>query len=803
MDTFFKDKRIFFVYSSGDSLNDEFAYGLDIINFEEALFRHFEKLGYKRILFYNGVDGLYSYKEGMLKTTKKRRIEGIIKKRTEEKPKLQRQMIESEMLNFLESFMKKEKKGVFVITDFFSLLNNLSNEELKELNQIILDIKQLSVENESILIFLEPSSLSINKIKEKLASYRNLENLIHDIIESDDNLINIQKPYDDEVRNLLNYLRIKNSINTNFLELENISKDITKYIREKELNLRDIHKKLLNVKKIDSNAINKALDLKPQKSGWDKFDELVGVDEVKEQIREIVNWVKSQQKNETTFEGDIKRFAKINEKHFKTHLNIALKGNPGTGKTTIAKIIGEIFKEENILPYGQFINASRSDLVAGYVGQTAIKTAEMIEKAKGGVLFIDEAYSLIQGDSENNHDFGKEAIDELVKKLSDLEGEISCIIAGYENDIDSLLETNDGLKRRFLKEIVLRDYRADELKEIFLRMVKKNSLKLDKELENILDEFFDRAVKSGFTKKYNAAFSINFFNSLMQHKKSEILTIDDIGEEFRKFLPTKYQNINIDKEIFKEIDSLIGLDNIKEEMNRLIASILAAKKRGELFQVKYYAFLGNPGTGKTTVAKLFGKIFRETGLLKGKFLLVSEAELTDSRVGETPKKVKKILDKAKGGVLFIDEAYTLLNSNSGKQVIDTLVNELENRRGEFCLILAGYKNEMENLFKVNPGLSSRIDKKLIFEDYNEDELFEIFLNFATSNGFKLTQKAKSKLKEVIKEMIKNKLEHFGNAREMRKLFEKVKENLDFRIMKEKNIKSKDLYTIIEKDFENI
>jgi SpoVK/Ycf46/Vps4 family AAA+-type ATPase len=805
MKSLFENERIYFVYSDTDSLNDEYIYSLDVISFEEALFRHLRKLGFKRILFYNGALGLYAYDEDSFKRkkSKKLRIEGILKREKKETLKLQRNMVESEMLENLEHFMKNEKKGSFIITDFFSLLNNLEAEELKQLNQLILDFKQLEVENENILIFLEPSNLSLNKIKEKLNGYRNLENLIHDIIESEGNIIRIEKAYDDEVNNLLNYLRIKNGLETNFLEIDNLSKEITRYIRQnREVVLRDVHKKLINIKKIDFKEINKKLLLKEGKTGWDKFDELVGVDEVKEKIREIVEWVKKQKKEKIKFDGDIKRLNKINEKSFKAHLNIVLKGNPGTGKTTIAKIIGEIFKEEGILPYGQFINASRSDLVAGYVGQTAIKTAEIIQRAKGGVLFIDEAYSIIQNNSDHNDaDFGKEAVDEMVKKLSDLEGEISVILAGYEDDMNTFLETNEGLKRRFPNEIYLRDYLPNELKEIFLRLVKKENIKLDKEFEEVLDYLFKRAYESGFTKKYNAGFSVNLFNALMQ-KSTEIFKIEYIPEEYRVFLPTKYQNIDISPEIFEELNSFIGLKNVKEEIKKIIAQIIGAKRRGEVFKVPHYAFVGNPGTGKTTVAKLLGKIFKEMNLLKGKFLQVSEQDLIGSVVGETSKRVSKKVEEAKGGVLFIDEAYSLMNSQAGKQAIDTLIQEMENKRGEFCLILAGYPAEIDALLKANPGFSSRVDKTIVFEDYNEDELYEIFLKYVKDNDFNITPKAKEKLKDVIKEMVKNKDKHFGNAREVRKLFERTKANVDSRLLEEstnREVKDFEYKLITDKD----
>jgi AAA+ superfamily predicted ATPase len=813
----FKDEKLFFIYSNSDALNDEFVYGLEVLNFEEALFRHLKELGYKRIVFYNGVDGLYTYEDGMLhfkkRSKKKKRLSGLVSREEKEEDellKLQKSMPETEMLQKLETFMKNEKKGVFIITDFFSLLNHLNQEELKQLNQLILDFKQLDVTNDSLLFFLEPSKASLNFIKEKIKNYRYLENLIHFINESKDNLIEIGKASDDEVRNLLNHLRIKYSLPTNFAELETISKNVARYLRQNyDFNLKDdVHKKILNISKIDYETINNKLKLKSDKTGWDKFDELVGVDEVKNQIKEIVEWVKEQKQEDTKFEGDIKRFNKIKEKKFKAHLNIALKGSPGTGKTTIAKIIGDIFKEEGILSYGHFIKSSVDDFVAGYVGQTPIKTAELMKKAKGGVLFLDEAYGLVPDTArEGGGDFKGEAIKMIIDKLSEYEGEICMIVAGYEKDIEKLFETNEGWNRRFPNQITLRDYRSNELKEIFLRVVKKNNVKLDEELQNILDEFFERAYKSGFTKKYNAGFSEILFNSLMQKKKGGILKIDGIPEEFRQFLPTKYQNININDEIYKEINSLTGLENVKNELKKIVASIRASKIRGDIVQIPHYVFTGNPGTGKTTVARLLAKIFQEMGILKGKFLDITAKDLISPVLGETSNLVEKKVKEAKGGVLFIDEAYSLINTSSGKDAVDTLIREMENQRGEFCLIMAGYTEDMEQLLKTNAGFSSRIGKKIEFEDYNEVELFEILINFIKNNHFEITLEAEEEVKYKIAEILQNKSSDFGNAREMRKLFDTIKEQVDLRInekyLNNENVTEEEARLIVAEDIRKI
>ena len=190
----------------------------------------------------------------------------------------------------------------------------------------------------------------------------------------------------------------------------------------------------------------------PEKSGMEELNELIGLDMVKADVKELINLVKVQKMRE--------------DKGMKTvpvSLHLVFSGNPGTGKTTVARILSKLYKEIGVLSKGQLVEVDRSGLVAGYVGQTAIKTQKKIEEAKGGILFIDEAYTL----AKEGNDFGQEAIDTILKAMEDNRKDLVVIVAGYTNLMENFINSNPGLKSRFNKYIEFKDYSAEELIEIF------------------------------------------------------------------------------------------------------------------------------------------------------------------------------------------------------------------------------------------------------------------------------------------------------------------------------------------------
>jgi len=221
----------------------------------------------------------------------------------------------------------------------------------------------------------------------------------------------------------------------------------------------------------------------------------------------------------------------------------------------------------------------------------------------------------------------------------------------------------------------------------------------------------------------------------------------------------------------------------------------------------HFVFAGNPGTGKTTVARLLGAIFRAMGLLAGGHVVeVDRKDLVGAYVGHTAPKTNKAIDRALGGILFIDEAYTLARDVFGQEAIDTLLKRMEDDRGKFIVIVAGYKEEMEQFLDANPGLRSRFTKRIDFEDYRAEELKQIFLHMVAEKGMRLGEGVEEGVQRVMEDLVLRKDRSFANGRTVRNFFERVLENQAQRIgllLEEGGADPEMLNTIILEDVEGL
>ena len=218
----------------------------------------------------------------------------------------------------------------------------------------------------------------------------------------------------------------------------------------------------------------------------------------------------------------------------------------------------------------------------------------------------------------------------------------------------------------------------------------------------------------------------------------------------------------------------------------------------------HLVFLGNPGTGKTTVARLIAKIYKQLGVLeKGQLIEVDRSGLVAGYVGQTAIKTQEKIDEAMGGVLFIDEAYSLAKGESdfGQEAIDTLLKAMEDKRDDFVVIVAGYTKQMEAFLLSNPGLKSRFNKSILFEDYTEEELLDIFNLFCHKYGLRLSEDAKRNLGVFLSTICSEKTENFANAREIRNLFERSIVNQANRLGDLEMISNDELGEIVSSDLD--
>ncbi len=514
-----------------------------------------------------------------------------------------------------------------------------------------------------------------------------------------------------------------------------------------------------------------------------KLNGMVGLKAVKNEIINLVSYLNLQIKRgeNHTFQG----------KHY------VFTGNPGTGKTTVARIMAEVFKTLGILTRGQLVEADRSKLVAGYAGQTAIKTNHLIDTALGGVLFIDEAYTL----SENENDsFGNEAIDTLLKRLEDDRGKFICIVAGYTEQMTDFIDSNPGLKSRFTQTIHFDDYDADELTEIFMNMARERKFIIDQETQAAIHRKFEELCLRRDKNFGNAREARKLFDEAIENQSKRLVNhINDTNINEEDMYRITVDDLSLQQnevarpldDVLAEIDQLIGMRNVKNVIRRLAVQSMFMRQRSDMGVGKVqqltmnFVLTGNPGTGKTTIARKMGEVLHSMSILPTSHVIeANRSTLVGKYMGETPKIVNNMCDRAMGGILFIDEAYTLSDSHDtyGKEAIDTLMKRMEDDRGKFVVIVAGYKDNMEEFLNTNPGLASRFTHRMHIEDYNEDELLQIYKKMAADQEYHLDPIAEFKLMEVIDQMLMTKDESsFGNARTMRNLLNTTIQQLSIRV----------------------
>lgn len=486
-------------------------------------------------------------------------------------------------------------------------------------------------------------------------------------------------------------------------------------------------------------------------------------------------------------------------------INAVFLGNPGTGKTTIARIMGEILFKMGILNKGHVIEVDRAALVGQYIGETAQKTEKIIEDSMDGVLFIDEAYTLIK--KGGGQDFGQEAIDILLKRMEDRKGQFSVIVAGYPDEMQDFMNSNPGLKSRFTHNFVFEDYTPAELLTILKSSINNEEFTIAADAEEAITKYFMKIYRERDKTFGNARFVRKIFEDLKislskrylqleEDKKNKdaliTITIDDVnsitGNSGTKevLIPINEEQL---AESLAELNKLTGLQSVKNEVSNMIKLARYYIERGEDAKSKFSShilFLGNPGTGKTTVARIIGKIYAALGILpKGHLVETDRRGLVAGFVGQTADKTTSVIDSALGGTLFIDEAYALVKEDSssdfGKEAIDTLLKRMEDDRGKFIVIAAGYTDDMKRFIDSNPGMQSRFNRSIFFEDYSPDQLLIITKNSFKAKKLELDADCESALLNYYNHIYKNRDKSFGNARIVRNIVVDAQQKMLLRV----------------------
>ena len=545
------------------------------------------------------------------------------------------------------------------------------------------------------------------------------------------------------------------------------------------------------------------------------MEDMVGLDEVKEMVAQLRSAVSVANKRS--------QFG-LEEK---MRLHMLLLGNPGTGKTTVARLVSRCLGPDglSVLSKGHLVEVTRKDLVGEYIGSTAPKVESVFESAKGGVLFIDEAYAL---DSDSKRDFGNEAVSTLIQLMESQPDDIVIIMAGYTKEMSAFMQLNSGLSSRFPISMTFPDYEPEQMGEMAFKMIKAKGFVVDPEVKKgDMVEYVASNIKVADRKTGNGRAVRNFVEKAIKSQTHRIhqqigkavasgvsgaddkdddctylitLTKDDLmGDVLARTSKKQQEGGDASKatSVLGALDSIIGLGNVKKHVRALHAQLALQKARrdsclsnagSQCCPSLHMVFTGNPGTGKTTVARTVSEMLASLGILRrGHVVETDRSGLVAGYCGQSAIKTQRMVQSALGGVLFVDEAYALVQGDRdsfGREALDTLLKLIEDHRDDLVVIFAGYKDEMGQLLQSNPGLTSRFPTHIDFPDYSGGELLQIADLMMKGSGMTLDGNATKGLSSALECLSQQHNKHNGNGRAVRNLIEAAQRKQALRIVDE-------------------
>lgn len=495
-------------------------------------------------------------------------------------------------------------------------------------------------------------------------------------------------------------------------------------------------------------------------------------------------------------------------------LHTIIMGNPGTGKSSCIPFMTGLYKTLGLLDTDEICTTRVSKLAASTVNGEYENMISVVEKAQGGTLVFENAHELYRTEKNNNYDTEQRIIRALIDALENVKKypKWMLVLVGEPDGLESVLASNPDLKKYMGTPIVMEDFNPQELSWIAQACCNGRKLKLTPDAQAKLEMYI--------LHKYNHR-GDGFQNAWMVQGLFDEHIIPTMYRRLQGITnPTKEQLETVEAQDIPMVssssgtemaafDELIGLGKIKTKVKDYLNAVKLAGRRMEQglptnMPRLHMAFLGNPGTGKTTVAEIIGKVFASWGILSGgRVIRTEKSQMVGQWIGETEQKMRTLLERAHGNILFIDEAYQLVEGGEkdyGRIVMNSLLTELGKENSDMVVILAGYTAPMKQLLESNEGIESRFPNVFNFEDYTTDELVEIGKLMIKKQGFTLTEGAEKNMRAIIEEEAEKPSPRFGNGRFVSNLLQnEILATLGARTAKQENPSKEDLSTILPED----